>query len=173
MFGMAAGGDGGGREAACGHDSYRSPLASRYASPEMCFVFSDRYKFRTWRQLWLWLAEAEQVKCSGAVGGPGPARAGLGAERRLSLRRQPPRYSRGAEAPGSPGQETWKPPPVASRVLIIEGSRRTGGGKKCSYPFQGVSWRFLQEYIAERSFRAVVLVSVHVFPPLTRKDFAS
>ncbi|XP_028346441.1 adenylosuccinate lyase isoform X8 [Physeter macrocephalus] len=58
---MAAGGDGGGREAACGHDSYRSPLASRYASPEMCFVFSDRYKFRTWRQLWLWLAEAEQT----------------------------------------------------------------------------------------------------------------
>uniref|UniRef100_A0A2K5X3S0 Adenylosuccinate lyase n=1 Tax=Macaca fascicularis TaxID=9541 RepID=A0A2K5X3S0_MACFA len=42
-------------------DSYRSPLASRYASPEMCFVFSDRYKFRTWRQLWLWLAEAEQT----------------------------------------------------------------------------------------------------------------
>uniref|UniRef100_A0A4X1W1C8 Adenylosuccinate lyase n=1 Tax=Sus scrofa TaxID=9823 RepID=A0A4X1W1C8_PIG len=52
---MAAGGDHG------GHDSYRSPLASRYASPEMCFVFSDRYKFRTWRQLWLWLAEAEQT----------------------------------------------------------------------------------------------------------------
>jgi adenylosuccinate lyase len=52
---MAAGGDSG------GPDCYRSPLASRYASPEMCFVFSDRYKFRTWRQLWLWLAEAEQV----------------------------------------------------------------------------------------------------------------
>uniref|UniRef100_A0A8C3WUL5 Adenylosuccinate lyase n=1 Tax=Catagonus wagneri TaxID=51154 RepID=A0A8C3WUL5_9CETA len=52
---MAAGDDRG------GHDSYRSPLASRYASPEMCFVFSDRYKFRTWRQLWLWLAEAEQT----------------------------------------------------------------------------------------------------------------
>ncbi|KAK2121088.1 hypothetical protein P7K49_002474 [Saguinus oedipus] len=50
--------------AACGDhglpDTYRSPLASRYASPEMSFVFSDRYKFRTWRQLWLWLAEAEQ-----------------------------------------------------------------------------------------------------------------
>ncbi|KAB1270535.1 Adenylosuccinate lyase [Camelus dromedarius] len=58
---MAAGGDRGGREEACGHESYRSPLASRYASPEMCFVFSDRYKFRTWRQLWLWLAEAEQT----------------------------------------------------------------------------------------------------------------
>uniref|UniRef100_A0A2K5ZR60 Adenylosuccinate lyase n=1 Tax=Mandrillus leucophaeus TaxID=9568 RepID=A0A2K5ZR60_MANLE len=52
---MAAGGDHG------SPDSYRSPLASRYASPEMCFVFSDRYKFRTWRQLWLWLAESEQT----------------------------------------------------------------------------------------------------------------
>ncbi|XP_032123051.1 adenylosuccinate lyase [Sapajus apella] len=52
---MAAGGDHGSL------DTYRSPLASRYASPEMCFVFSDRYKFRTWRQLWLWLAEAEQT----------------------------------------------------------------------------------------------------------------
>uniref|UniRef100_A0A8C4L8D9 Adenylosuccinate lyase n=1 Tax=Equus asinus TaxID=9793 RepID=A0A8C4L8D9_EQUAS len=52
---MAASGDRG------GPDSYRSPLASRYASPEMCFVFSERYKFRTWRQLWLWLAEAEQT----------------------------------------------------------------------------------------------------------------
>ncbi|KAM5250979.1 adenylosuccinate lyase [Hipposideros larvatus] len=58
---MAAGGDRGCQQAACGYDSYRSPLASRYASPEMCFVFSDRYKFRTWRQLWLWLAEAEQT----------------------------------------------------------------------------------------------------------------
>lgn len=36
---MAAGGDCGGREAACEYDSYRSPLASRYASPEMCFLF--------------------------------------------------------------------------------------------------------------------------------------
>nr|AHW56695.1 adenylosuccinate lyase isoform C [Homo sapiens] len=34
---MAAGGDHG------SPDSYRSPLASRYASPEMCFVFSDRH----------------------------------------------------------------------------------------------------------------------------------
>lgn len=52
---MAAAGDSGGPE------SYRSPLASRYASHEMCFLFSDKYKFQTWRQLWLWLAEAEQV----------------------------------------------------------------------------------------------------------------
>ncbi|CAI9181180.1 unnamed protein product [Rangifer tarandus platyrhynchus] len=27
----------------------------------MCFLFSDKYKFRTWRQLWLWLVEAEQA----------------------------------------------------------------------------------------------------------------
>lgn len=60
-MGMAEAGDRGGQQAACGHDSYCSPLASRYASPEMCFMFSDRCKFRTWRQLWLWLAEAEQV----------------------------------------------------------------------------------------------------------------
>lgn len=58
---MAEAGDRGGQQAACGHDSYCSPLASRYASPEMCFMFSDRCKFRTWRQLWLWLAEAEQA----------------------------------------------------------------------------------------------------------------
>uniref|UniRef100_A0A0G2JFI8 Adenylosuccinate lyase n=1 Tax=Mus musculus TaxID=10090 RepID=A0A0G2JFI8_MOUSE len=52
---MAASGDPGSAE------SYRSPLAARYASREMCFLFSDRYKFQTWRQLWLWLAEAEQT----------------------------------------------------------------------------------------------------------------
>lgn len=72
---MAAGGDCSRQQAACGHDSYRSPLASRYASPEMCFLFSDRYKFRTWRQLWLWLAEAEQVT--------GPRAEGLGRGRRV------------------------------------------------------------------------------------------
>lgn len=64
----AAAGDLGAPGGACGHDSYRSPLASRYASPEMCFVFSDRYKFQTWRQLWLWLAEAEQVTGAGTGG---------------------------------------------------------------------------------------------------------
>lgn len=84
MFGMAERGDGGGQQAACGHDSYRTPLASRYASPEMCFVFSDRYKFRTWRQLWLWLAEAEQVTGRGkGPGGEGRARPSTcGARRR-------------------------------------------------------------------------------------------
>lgn len=70
---MASAGDGGWQQAACGHDSYRSPLASRYASAEMCYVFSDRYKFRTWRLLWLWLAEAEQVTEPRAAG-PGEGR---------------------------------------------------------------------------------------------------
>uniref|UniRef100_A0A5F8GVP7 Adenylosuccinate lyase n=1 Tax=Monodelphis domestica TaxID=13616 RepID=A0A5F8GVP7_MONDO len=55
---MAANGCGGGEMA--GHDTYRSPLAARYASPEMAFIFSDAHKFQTWRQLWLFLAEAEQ-----------------------------------------------------------------------------------------------------------------
>lgn len=82
---MAAAGDCAGQQAPRGHDSYCSPLASRYASPEMCFLFSDRYKFRTWRQLWLWLAEAEQVTGPGAEGaGPreaGPPQHVLGAAR--------------------------------------------------------------------------------------------
>jgi len=42
------------------HDRYQSPLASRNASPEMQRVWSPGFKFRTWRRLWLALAEAEQ-----------------------------------------------------------------------------------------------------------------
>ncbi|XP_014216716.1 adenylosuccinate lyase [Copidosoma floridanum] len=38
---------------------YRSPLATRYASEEMRFNFSDQKKFSTWRQLWIYLAKAE------------------------------------------------------------------------------------------------------------------
>lgn len=41
---------------------YRSPLVSRYASPEMGFNFSERKKFGTWRRLWLYLAQAEKVR---------------------------------------------------------------------------------------------------------------
>ncbi|MCB9673961.1 MAG: adenylosuccinate lyase [Alphaproteobacteria bacterium] len=40
-------------------DTYRSPLVDRYASPAMAHLFSDDHKFRTWRRLWLALAEAE------------------------------------------------------------------------------------------------------------------
>ncbi|KAJ3089682.1 adenylosuccinase ade13 [Quaeritorhiza haematococci] len=42
------------------HDRYQSPLASRYASPEMAHNFSDNKKFGTWRRLWLILAKAEK-----------------------------------------------------------------------------------------------------------------
>ena len=40
-------------------DTYESPLSSRYADKEMKFLFSPDKKFRTWRRLWIALAEAE------------------------------------------------------------------------------------------------------------------
>ncbi len=43
------------------HDSYTSPLCSRYASKSMQFIFSDDFKFRTWRRLWVALARAEHT----------------------------------------------------------------------------------------------------------------
>ena len=39
---------------------YQTPLASRYASIEMSSLFSNATRFRTWRQLWLWLAQAQR-----------------------------------------------------------------------------------------------------------------
>ncbi|MDJ0838118.1 MAG: adenylosuccinate lyase [Acidobacteriota bacterium] len=39
---------------------YRNPLVERYCSPEMAHIFSDDYKFRTWRKLWIELARAEK-----------------------------------------------------------------------------------------------------------------
>lgn len=41
-------------------NTYNSPLNTRYASKEMSFIFSDEMKFKTWRKLWVALAECEK-----------------------------------------------------------------------------------------------------------------
>ena len=41
-------------------DRYSNPLTERYASREMSYIFSARFKFGTWRRLWLALAESER-----------------------------------------------------------------------------------------------------------------
>ena len=40
-------------------DIYESPLNSRYSSKEMKYIFSPDFKFKTWRKLWVALAESE------------------------------------------------------------------------------------------------------------------
>ncbi|KAJ4304418.1 adenylosuccinase ade13 [Collariella sp. IMI 366227] len=42
------------------YDKYQTPLSTRYASKEMMTIFSARERASTWRQLWVWLAEAER-----------------------------------------------------------------------------------------------------------------
>ena len=42
------------------NDRYVSPLSERYASKEMQYIFSPDKKFRTWRKLWIALAETEK-----------------------------------------------------------------------------------------------------------------
>lgn len=41
------------------NDRYQTPLAERYASKEMQYIFSPDMKFKTWRKLWIALAESE------------------------------------------------------------------------------------------------------------------
>ena len=42
------------------NNKYKSPLSERYASKEMQYIFSPDMKFRTWRKLWIALAETEK-----------------------------------------------------------------------------------------------------------------
>ncbi len=42
------------------HTGYVSALSGRYASKEMQLIFSDDFKFSTWRKLWISLAKAEK-----------------------------------------------------------------------------------------------------------------
>ena len=41
-------------------DRYTSPFCERYASKEMQYIFSPDKKFKTWRKLWIALAETEK-----------------------------------------------------------------------------------------------------------------
>ena len=43
------------------HSRYVSPFSQRYASGRMQEIFSDDNKFRLWRRLWIYLAQAEQA----------------------------------------------------------------------------------------------------------------
>ncbi|MEE4241738.1 MAG: adenylosuccinate lyase, partial [Desulfopila sp.] len=38
---------------------YQEPLVGRYTSEEMQYLFSDEFKFTTWRKCWIALAEAQ------------------------------------------------------------------------------------------------------------------
>ncbi|MBR1743553.1 MAG: adenylosuccinate lyase [Lachnospiraceae bacterium] len=53
------------------NDRYTSPLSERYASKEMQYIFSPDKKFKTWRSLWIALAEAEnELGLLNEEGGP-------------------------------------------------------------------------------------------------------
>jgi adenylosuccinate lyase len=41
------------------HEEYQNPLCTRYASKAMRRLFSDEFKFKTWRKLWAALAQAQ------------------------------------------------------------------------------------------------------------------
>ena len=41
------------------HDEYQNPLVTRYAGVDMRRLFGARHRIRTWRQMWIWLAESQ------------------------------------------------------------------------------------------------------------------
>ena len=41
-------------------DVYENPLITRYADRKLAEIFSDDYKFKLWRRLWIALAESEK-----------------------------------------------------------------------------------------------------------------
>jgi adenylosuccinate lyase len=51
------------------HDRYANPLVERYASDEMAGLFSARERIRTWRRIWIALAEAQHELEIGGVSG--------------------------------------------------------------------------------------------------------
>ena len=42
------------------YNKYISPFSERYSSKEMQYIFSEEFKFKTWRKMWIALAEAEK-----------------------------------------------------------------------------------------------------------------
>lgn len=42
------------------YDTFENPLVTRYSSKEMLYLFSPDKKFKTWRKLWIALAESEK-----------------------------------------------------------------------------------------------------------------
>ena len=97
------------------HDQASNPLTERYASREMSYLFSPNFKFRTWRRLWIALAEAEQE-----LGLPITRRADRGAE---GERGDDQLRGRGAaRARGAPRRDGARPrvrPPGAGAKGII------------------------------------------------------
>src|SRR5512147_906818 len=49
-------------------NEYSNPLLERYASDQMSYLFSPKYKFSTWRKLWITLAECEKELGLGITG---------------------------------------------------------------------------------------------------------
>ena len=63
------------------YNTYNSPFNARYASKEMQYIYSPDFKFKTWRKLWIALAEAEHE-----LGNTGANRRTEGSRRGYKLR---------------------------------------------------------------------------------------